>query len=864
MDTRRALIAATAIAALLVPASAAARPHPGGKSAKPTERFTITRDSRGEPHVSGDSLRATTYGFGYAQMEDQGTYILQNLATSTGRSAELLGPDCLPGCLRSDHLVHLFRIPESATEQYSGLPSSAKEAVGGFTDGINAFIADHPDQVPSWSFPLTPADVLASIEYRFVMSQVSDAAGIAVSDDSSGTDSAGSADVAPREIGRALGAGTVASAARGAGEVDQGASNMFAVNGSRTATGSPVLEGNPHLGFDGLSRWYMAQLQWPGTRVQGSTFRGLPGIAMGSNGHVAWANTANHGTQNETDVYVEQLNAANANQYLFGGSYRNMDVVHSTLKAQTSPGAVQEIPVTYRYTVHGPVLSDPITTTAGQAAPTGAIAVSAQISQFEQTGLATQMLALDQAHNLNEFRAGLAHNQVSGFNFVAADGDGIFYAAGSRSGILADGLDPNAPLDGTDPATQWQGILPFEDVPQAADPPSGYFQNANNGPLFSAPDQITADSIPTYLRGQGDTPRSKRQVDLLTGVSGFTLGDAERFGLDAFVQSSPGLQALLAQTAARPGADPAVVAANAIIAPWDGRAVAGSDAVALFATWVRGLERSALGFPPNSPPPPTTSFSNAAKDEASRAMIVAYEGMVDQYGTAAVPYGSLHRFEYGSASGGVDGGDVNIETLRLTTCKGLPGASSPSYYHSCVAKGGSGFMFNVDLASGRMTVMRPVSDTADPSDPTYSLNAADYLANTYREFPITKAQVDAERTSQQTLKVPAKRRMLFRSHRSRVDGRGRVRVKLACRLEGQRCRGKVKLRARAGRKRSLTLGTAKFSIKAGKTRNVKVKLTRAGRHALGRKGRINAEAAVSVGAERSRKQRLEGHLKLRI
>lgn len=148
MDTRRALIAATAIAALLVPASAAARPHPGGKSAKPTERVTITRDSRGEPHVSGDSLRATTYGFGYAQMEDQGTYILQNLATSTGRSAELLGPDCLPGCLRSDHLVHLFRIPESATEQYSGLPSSAKEAVGGFTDGINAFIADHPDQVP--------------------------------------------------------------------------------------------------------------------------------------------------------------------------------------------------------------------------------------------------------------------------------------------------------------------------------------------------------------------------------------------------------------------------------------------------------------------------------------------------------------------------------------------------------------------------------------------------------------------------------------------------------------------------------------------------------------------------------------------
>lgn len=841
----RGVIVALALA-LLVAAPSAVEAKGRGKLA---EHVTITRDSHGEPHIAGDSAQATLYGFGYAQMQDQATFVLSNIATSTGRSAELLGPECLPSCLVADQLTHLFRVPESAEKRFDDLPAESRSRYEAFADGINAYIDRNPDQVPSWAAHVSPEEILASVEYRFVLTQAADAAGVADADGSSDTDS-------------------VARAAAGPNAIDLGASNAFALDGSKTASGKPVLEGNPHLPFDGTSRWYVAQLKYPGTRVEGATFRGLPGIALGSNGHVAWSNTANHGTQNETDTYIETLNPTNPDQYLYGGSLRDMEIDRIELKAQTAPGVVQTIPVTLRYTVHGPVISDPRVTLSGQAAPSGAVALSATVSQFEQVGLGTQLWKVTESRSLGQFRKALGRNQLSGFNVVAADRSDVFYVGGSRSGILNPGLDPNAPLDGSNPYTAWQGILPFASLPQATDPPSGYYQNANNAPWFTAPDQISQSAQPYYLQGGDDTPRSRRQVDLLGPASGFTLADAERVGLDAFVEVSPSLKSLLAQTAARPGADPRVVVANAIIAPWDGNAVVSSNAVPLFATWIRGLQRSGLGFSPTDPPPPTTSFSNGAKNEASRAMIVAYQGMVDHYGTAAVDYGRLHAYSYGSVSAPLNGGDVNIETLRLGTCKGLPGASSPVYYHACIAKGGSGFMFNVDMATGKFTLMRPVSDSDDPANPHYSDNAADYVADRYHELPLTGRAIDAERTSRQVLRVPARKRVALGSRMLHVNGSGRTRIELRCKLEGQQCRGTIRLSVggrtlRARGAQAQTIAKQRYAIKPGRKERLRVRIDPPARRALARGRRLDATLQIKVKARSAKAQRIEEGVRLR-
>jgi acyl-homoserine lactone acylase PvdQ len=792
------------------------------QAAAAAEKVTIVRDSRAEPHIRAESAAGAVYGLGYAQMEDQAAFVLENWAQSTGRSAELLGPDCLPLCFLRDQLVHLFRVPETAYGKYATLPRSTRARLEAFADGINAYIAAHKSELPAWAGPVTRQDVLAMVQYRFVLAQASDVLG--------------------------LGAG--------------GASNAFVLDGSKTASGKPLLQGNPHLPFDGISRWYAAQLVYPGNRIQGATFRGLPGIAIGSNGKVSWTYTANNGTENETDRYTEKLNPANPNQYLFGGSYRDMTVREATIGVQATAGVVTPVKVKLRYTVHGPVISDPPAATDGtQGAPATDVATSATVSQFEQVGLATQTYAQGEADSLAEFRAALAQDQLSGFNILAADTQNIFYAGASRSGILRDGLNSAQPLDGSDPSTAWQGILPFAQLPQASDPPRGYYQNANNAPWFSAPEQIRREAQPSYLRGGGNGTRSRRQTQILDAADDVTLADAERIGLDTFIEFAPSLRALLNQAAFSPTADPKVRAAAALIGSWDLRADKDSTAYPLFATWRRGLREAALGFDPVNPPPPNTVFSDAQKAEASRAMLVAYNGMMAQYGTIAKRYGELHTYTYGSLTAPVSGGDFDLGTLHLTNCRGTPGSMSPVFYHPCAVRGGTSFLFNVDMASGRMTVMRPVSNTDDPASPFYTLNARDYVEERYREFPVSDAAVDAQQTSRRVLRFRAARRpdakLRIRSKRVLVGRRGAFSLSVQCRVTRmRRCRGEIRV---ATRRHAIV---KRYSVAEGR-HSLRLRLQGSELRRLERRGRLGARVVATVQRPERPARRVRGRIALR-
>ena len=703
------------------------------------ETVTIVRDTRGEPHIRATSQRGAGYGFAFAQMQDQPAFVLEIIERANARAAERIGPECTPtleACFRQDQLVRLFGVPEVALLRFASLPEPVRARLQGFAQGINAYIDTGAANLPSWAQHVTPEDVLASVQYRFVLSQVS-----AANEILTGGSSANRAFSFP-------------------------ASNMFALAGSKTASGRPLLQGDPHLPFGGAQRWYQAQLVYPGNRVQGVTFVGLPGIALGSNDHVAWSNTANHSSQHEQDVYTERLDGADRDLYLYDGSYRRMTVRNQVMRVKLADGSLRSINVRMRYTVHGPVFSDPPARTDGtQAAPLPNVAFAARISLHGEFRLAEQIIKASEAHNVAEFKQAMQLNQLSTFNTLVADEAGtIFFVAASRSGILAPGRPFNALLDGTNPQNNWLGILPFTQLPQAQNPASGYFQNANNAPWFTAPDQIREADLPFYLRGGGNTSRSRRLVQLLgsqtslSAPTGLTIADTERISLDTFLEYGPALRALLNQAAADAGADPKVKEAAALIAAWPGaaelRATTGSTAYPLFATWKRGLRQGSLGFNPSSPPPPTTTFSAAQKAEARRAMLVAYDGMKAQYGRIDVTHGSLHTYTWGAFTAPVNGGDFGVETLRMTNCRGVPGTESPVFYAPCPVRGGSSATFNVDLGTERFTIMRPVSDTDDPASGYYTLNARDYTADRFRAFPVTDPAVDGQQTGRRVLTLP--------------------------------------------------------------------------------------------------------------
>lgn len=667
-------LALASVAVAVVPAPSSAQPLPRGG-------VTITRDSRGEPRIEADKATDAFYGFAWAQMEDRAPLILDLMSHSMGRSAELLGAECRPNpqanpnlqaCFRQDQLAHLLRVPETAYERFPSLPGTDQKRLTAFASGINDYIASGADNVPSWAVRVTPQDVLANVQYRFVMSQLGEVSDIITR----GGNASGSMDTTARAV------------AEVGSQYKLPASNMFALRGSKTQSGRPILQGDPHLPFDGVSRWYAAQIRYPGTRLQGITFVGLPGIALGSNDHIAWAHTANHNTQHEQDAYVETLNPDNPNQYLYGGTYRDMKVRTIEMRVKGPAGSVQRIPVTVRYTVHGPVISDPPATVNGAQPSPGAVAISAKVSMFGEFRLVSQLYRESEARSTTEFRAAMHLNQLSSLNtLVADDRNNIFFAATSRSGILNPGVQPNSLLNGSDPGNDWQGILPFAELPQAKNPASGYYQNANNAPWFTAPDQIHEQDLPFYLRGGDNTSRSRRLVQLLGpqtvlgGPRNLTLADIERIGLDTFLEFGPSLRSLLDAAAASPGADPRVRLAAAVIDDWSGaedlRATKGSTAYPLFATWKRGLAQPALGFNPTNPPAPNTAWTERQKAEASRAMIAAFDGMVGQYGTITLKYGIVHRYTYGSVNRGVNGGDSDLATVRTTNCKNDPGSESP-------------------------------------------------------------------------------------------------------------------------------------------------------------------------------------------
>jgi acyl-homoserine lactone acylase PvdQ len=769
----------------MVSAASAARgaPHDGVGA----DRVTIVRDAHGEPHVFSQSAGGAMYGFAYAQMQDQADYVLANVYKAVGRSAEVEGDACAPNlskCFQSDQLTHLFRIPEVAYEKFHELSRADQARYRGFADGINAYVRDHPLAVPAWATtagPVMAQDVVASTEWAFAMAQLT-RAGTALKFPTTvagSAKSARSAAAAASDEPGATGGRFVDILEDPAFRVELPASNMFMVDGSKTASGRPILNSDPHLGWDGATQWYAAKISYPGVSVQGATFRGTPAIGIGYNGFVAWGHTANFNLH-EYDAYKEALDPSSPNGYTYGGVSRQMSIRTVGIKVQSAPGAVTTIPVRFRYTIHGPVLTDPPAALDGkQPAPGTSYAGSLTASQYEQVGLGSEMWRKAEAHNIEQFKRAMSNVQLTQYNTGVADRHGVYYVGSSRSGVLKpgvpfnrqplDGSDPNNTWVSSDPRRPWTGVIPLEDLPQAENPPSGFFENANNTPWTVAPGQIEKSDLPYYMQGGNDGTRSRRLRGLLTAARRLTLAGADRIALDAYVEFAPPLKQLLDQAAAAPGADPRVMAGSALLDGWDNVADPESRAMPLFIAWVRALDPTALGHTTADQGPVVPQeasaeypdglvgqpggFSAAQISEAARAMKLASDAMVAAYGSIAQRYGDLHTIEIGDFHSPLRGGTNDAPTLWMAGCKNdFPASRLVAF--PCRASNGSSYIMDVDFADATMHTSKPVADTDDPFSPFFTLNARDFQSGTFRTFPTTYAAVQAEKTSETKLTLP--------------------------------------------------------------------------------------------------------------
>ena len=304
----------------------------------------------------------------------------------------------------------------------------------------------------------------------------------------------------------------------GASELGLG-SNNWVIAGSRTLSGKPLLADDMHLSEQIPAIWYQVDLQCVLVsadcpfRVAGYSFAGVPGVVVGHNERIAWGFT-NVGPDVQ-DLYIEKINPKNPNQYEYQGEWVDMQIYEETILVAGKDPVQLEV----RSTLHGPLISDvyaPLegfTENAGLELPPS-YALSLRWTALEPNRMVNAILQINLAEDWSQFRQAARDFAVPSQNMVFADVEGnIAYQTPGWLPIRASGHDGTLPVPGWSGDYDWQGYIPFEELPNAFNPERGYIVSANNAVVRTDyPYLITT----TWSYGQ----RAARIVDLIENAPG--------------------------------------------------------------------------------------------------------------------------------------------------------------------------------------------------------------------------------------------------------------------------------------------------------------------------------------------------------
>jgi penicillin amidase len=392
----------------------------------------------------------------------------------------------------------------------------------------------------------------------------------------------------PNPVGSAPYTTLLASVLKGGNEAvadflrgDSGAeaigSNNWVVDGTRTASGKPLLANDPHLGTHVPSTWYLAHISAPDFDVIGATLPGTPAVALGRNRFIAWG--ATNVAADVEDLYVERLNDTGT-AVEWRGAMTPITTISETIAIRGS----QPLQWTVRVTPHGPLVSDAINANEAAAVrpnnaprppPREPLAFRWTALDPDDSTLAA-FLQLNEARNWEQFTRALRSFVVPSQNFVYADVDGhIGYYAPGRIPIRAGG-DGSRPVEGWTGAAEWTGWVPFDELPHLYDPPGHMIVTANNRP---APADYRY-----HLGFEWTEPyRAQRITDLLQNATRLTPDDFARIQADTISLHARALLPLLLSHV-RPEAADARHAVD-LLRQWDGSSAPGSAAAAIFQEW---------------------------------------------------------------------------------------------------------------------------------------------------------------------------------------------------------------------------------------------------------------------------------------
>ena len=472
------------------------------------QNVTIIRDDFGVPHIYAKTDADAVFGLLYAQAEDDFKRIERNYIWATGRLAEIEGEQAIFSDLRA----RLYMTIDEAKVAYANAPDSLKALLDAWADGLNYYLETNPDVQPM---------LLTHFEPWMPMF---------FSEGSIG----GDIESVPLEgieafygENRSLESLPESNSVAGLQEEPTG-SNGFAIAGELTRSGNAMLLINPHTSF--YFRGEVHVVSEEGLNAYGAVTWGQFFVYQGFNENTGWMHTSTRG--DFMDEFIEDVSRDNGQlTYRYGDEQRPVKVSEVTLRYKDGDNMAERTFPMY-HTHHGPVthmLGGKWVTTKINWDPVNAL---------QQSFIRTRQSGHDGFLKMMDIRTNSSNNTVY------ADSQGnIAYYHGNFVPRRDPQFDYSQAVDGSNPATDWQGLHSVDEIVTLLNPENGWIQNCNSTP-FTAALQFSPkrEDYPVYMAPDAESFRGIHAVKVLSGQSDFTLDKLIEVAYDPYL---PGFEQLI-------------------------------------------------------------------------------------------------------------------------------------------------------------------------------------------------------------------------------------------------------------------------------------------------------------------------------
>jgi acyl-homoserine-lactone acylase len=579
------------------------------------QQVTITRDTWGIPHVYGKTDANAVFGMIYAQAEDDFNRIEINYLNAMGRLAESKGDSELFRDLR----MKLYIDPDDIKQKYHDSPDYLKKLMNAWADGLNYFLHTHPKVTPKvikrfepWmALTFTEGSIGGDIEsinierlQNFYGETKNEIASLDLTQDPN---------------------------------VEPQGSNGFAIAPENTKNGNALLLINPHTSFYFRAEVHMRSDE--GLNAYGAVTWGQFFIYQGFNENTGWMHTSSGA--DFIDEYLETIEKRkDGHYYKYGNKWKKLREEHITLDYKTEQGQKSKIFTVY-YSHRGPIVRE-----------LNGKWVSVALMQNPIDAL-KQSYGRTKTKNYADYRQNMRLHTNSSNNTLFADSEGnIAYFHSNFIPRRDPSFNWKKPVDGSNPATDWQGLHTLEETVEGHNPKSGYLNNTNNWPWMMAGPKHSpkAENFPPYMENYPENYRGVHAIEVLDGKKDFTIDSLTDAAYSSHLTAFDVLLPVLYKAYDKSPVDQ-LSEQITLLKGWDHRFDVSSTATSLAIFWGQELRRKAADNKSARADASARdlSFSEYVAEYAEQigiqTLLEAKQKLIADFGSAETPWGEINRFQ---------------------------------------------------------------------------------------------------------------------------------------------------------------------------------------------------------------------------